>query len=473
MAPTLFDQRPPWAAPSAAASRCETRSPFARSTSRRRAENDFLGTSKQTPLSSPDCPAGNRVLSLRVHQGGFAGARTRSPFRAPPSSCGACGTACSNGQECQGSNCHTPCSSDGQCAPPSPYCDTAVNNVCVQCLGDPNCSTTPATPYCSTASHTCVKCNSSAHCSGTKPYCDLTSNACVACLTDTNCGIAGQVCVSGQCGCPTGKVLCGTQCVDVSADAANCGSCGHLCDTGTQCVSGACACITPGQILCNGLCVDPSTSFTSCGGCGNQCSANFDSACVTGLCQCAGGATRCTGQPPSGGSTCFDLLNDPLHCGTCQTQCARQQYCNAGTCDCRPGLTSCNGQCVDTRSNPLNCGGCGQAFMCADGRKCSNGVCSQAGNGANACPVNSCVNNNRVSCVNFRTDPLHCGNCQTVCQRDQICVNGTCDSYRPATPCNTCPCNAVCTARVGAPSSCCGIPALSAQPMCVRGNTCP
>jgi hypothetical protein len=40
--------------------------------------------------------------------------------------------------------------------------------------------------------------------------------------------------------CPIGKTLCGSTCVDTSADAANCGGCGLTCSSGAFCSQGVC-----------------------------------------------------------------------------------------------------------------------------------------------------------------------------------------------------------------------------------------
>jgi hypothetical protein len=44
---------------------------------------------------------------------------------------------------------------------------------------------------------------------------------------------------------------------------------------------------------------------------------------------------------------------------------------DAGSCGA--GLTPCSGSCVDTATNPSNCGACGSA--CPTGQICNNGVC--------------------------------------------------------------------------------------------------
>ncbi len=84
----------------------------------------------------------------------------------------------------------TPCSSSGQCSPPNPYCDSAAN-VCVECLGDPNCGDGDR-PHCALDTHRCVECMSDGQCGGDTPYCSP-GNECVECMADGNCG-NGEIC---------------------------------------------------------------------------------------------------------------------------------------------------------------------------------------------------------------------------------------------------------------------------------------
>ena len=48
--------------------------------------------------------------------------------------------------------------------------------------------------------------------------------------------------------------------------------------------------------------------------------------------------------------------------------------------DCREGFTNCDGQCLDTRSDALNCGSCGR--RCDPGVSCVNGTCGGGSGGA-------------------------------------------------------------------------------------------
>lgn len=52
---------------------------------------------------------------------------------------------------------------------------------------------------------------------------------------------APLVCVSGQCACPNGQTLCGTECLDLNTDPSHCGTCTNVCGSGQACAGGTCA----------------------------------------------------------------------------------------------------------------------------------------------------------------------------------------------------------------------------------------
>jgi hypothetical protein len=96
---------------------------------------------------------------------------------------------------------------------------------------------------------------------------------------------------------------------------------------------------------------------------------------------------------------------------------------------CPPGRVSCNGICVDPRSDPANCGGCGQTCSGAPNAapRCVAGVCQVAcrpgfgdcdGNAANGCETD------------LTQDVEHCGACATRCagapNATPVCTAGTC-----------------------------------------------
>jgi hypothetical protein len=136
---------------------------------------------------------------------------------------------------------------------------------------------------------------------------------------------------------------------------------------------------------------------------------------------CPAGTTDCSG-------ICLDLQNDVNNCGSCGHVCPPGQTgfvpgCAAGNCffmrerACDPGLAFCNDVCVDTQTDPANCGLCGNA--CGAGEVCFAGVCARE----HRC--GALVNCNDV-CVDLAADAANCGACGNACAADEICFAGQC-----------------------------------------------
>ena len=81
----------------------------------------------------------------------------------------------------------------------------------------------------------------------------------------------------GEAACPAGLAVCGAACVDLSADATNCGACGVVCVPGGVCSAGQCTIpCTVGATLCGSSCVDLRSSAYHCGACGVACPPGFE-----------------------------------------------------------------------------------------------------------------------------------------------------------------------------------------------------
>jgi hypothetical protein len=259
---------------------------------------------------------------------------------------------------------------------------------------------------------------------------DSCGSSCITLATDSaNCGscgntcLAGQVCVMGKCAveCPMGDLKCdkkdaggaGATCVNSKTDNDNCGSCGNICPAGQICYGGACSgtCgdAKSGQTVCAGdggspYCANLKVDQKNCGKCGAACSS--DKVCVSGACQgsCTSDQTLCGAD---GGQYCADLMNDNANCGSCGAPCTGTlQTCTAGVCTgaCTYGQQQCSdggtSYCVDSLSDNLNCGTCGN--VCASAKPlCSGGVCTTVTGGGTVRDTSGSISNvTYVKCGN-------------------------------------------------------------------------
>jgi hypothetical protein len=234
------------------------------------------------------------------------------------------------------------------------------------------------------------------------------------CLAQGCMGPEGYCADNGNVGICTFEGFGGYTCVNLSSDPANCGAIGLTCPSGQTCTAGACSGdVAPcgagsngaycdlgsgTSTLCcaGGGCTNTLTDPNNCGTCGTVCSSNLS--CVQGHCE----ATSCTGQPnasPCGAgatneccsSACVDTQTDTNNCGSCGVHCVGAETCQGGLCGfntCAPAIQGdpchlagisyyagdcCGASCVDTTSDPANCGGCN--LTCTGGTTCSSSTC--------------------------------------------------------------------------------------------------
>jgi hypothetical protein len=331
-----------------------------------------------------------------------------------PFHCGACDKACAPGESCAGGMCH--CNGGAACA---------AGSVC--CAG--GCSATGClcgTTTCTTSQVCCP--GGGAHCA------DLTSS-------DGDCGMCGHACTTpltcsaGACGCHgtvcvTGDQCCTSGCAHVQDDPNNCGACEHQCQPGETCGASACHCgsgaCMAGQTCCGSTCVDLMSDAANCGTCGHACFTG--ETCSGGNCSCAGGRacvgneTCCPSAMTGGGGGCFDLANDPNHCGSCTRSC-NGAACIGGNCQ----VTSCNPACTNGNTCDPSTGMC----LCQGKLGCS---------GANTC----CP----TGCADLQIDPANCGACGRGLVNGEYCCAGT------PTPPSSANCGS-CGRKCGGLSQCC------------------
>lgn len=163
--------------------------------------------------------------------------------------------------------------------------------------------------------------------------------------------------------------------------------------------------------------------------------------CVTGLVgtpaawKACGRALNC--QCPAGSVVCEDKYTDTDCCESgevcvkvfgCVTPCdSCSQRDIFGECQssCTGSQVCCNGSCVDTQTDPNNCGACGNA--------CGTGAyCCTTTDGTSGCCANGayCVNCNGFGCVDPATtgcgsDAVCCDNSVLYCPESEQCCPGT------------------------------------------------
>lgn len=125
----------------------------------------------------------------------------------------------------------------------------------------------------------------------------------------------------------------------------------------------------PGLSSCSGRCVDRLTDSSNCGTCGTICTGG--KTCSQGVCSCPSDQHDCgSGQCVS--KTALDACG--ASCAVCTAGKLEKATCDGSTCGvmCTTNVT-CFGACVDTNTDPKNCGGCG--ISCENLQPCINGGC--------------------------------------------------------------------------------------------------
>ena len=132
----------------------------------------------------------------------------------------------------------------------------------------------------------------------------------------------------------------------------------------------------------------------------------------------------------------FDLMRDPLNCGSCGEACETDPGNAAGVCVdgdcailCDPGFADCGGAsdgCESPLSSPGTCGTCDET--CSGGSR----LCTDTGDAMYACGASCPAGTTECgsTCASTDVSPLHCGGCDTPCpappRASATCADGAC-----------------------------------------------
>jgi hypothetical protein len=200
---------------------------------------------------------------------------------------------CAGNQSCNTllSECALTCVEPSDCAGQRATLCSNELDVCVQCLGDGDCSE-PGRPACERGGR-CVECMADVHCPTEKPSCQLATHRCVECVDTTQCD-AGRVCDTRDSRCVDclSDVDCGQGTCDVErrrcrlpcAGMEDCDARKPICDAPTglciECLNDV-ACVDPMRPACSfdRVCVECTTD--------EHCSMPGRPACVAATQRCS------------------------------------------------------------------------------------------------------------------------------------------------------------------------------------------
>jgi hypothetical protein len=151
--------------------------------------------------------------------------------------------------------------------------------------------------------------------------------------------------------------------------------------------------------------------------------------------------------------SCVDSKTDPANCGKCGMTCAAPAnaapVCRDGACgfECNPGLTRCGDVCVDAQTDLVHCGKCGVACPPTAARShavCAAGSCGMECNAGFAACEDQCISpallqsrNSRTTCavLAMQQDRVMC---QGQGQNTTFCANECVNTQNDARHCGAC-----------------------------------
>lgn len=135
------------------------------------------------------------------------------------------------------------------------------------------------------------------------------------------------------------------------------------------------------------------------------------------------GGTQCELPLTECDSECVDTQIDPRYCGDCMTECPGGFVCDAGSCvdpgDCRTNGVGCSGftYCDEATGDCLR--GCTDDLQCIKDHE----VCDVQ---THTCVCTDGFERCVFDCVDTRSDPRFCGDCDTSCPLGEVCEASAC-----------------------------------------------
>lgn len=179
-----------------------------------------------------------------------------------------------------------------------------------------------------------------------------------------------------------------------------------------------------GMVDASDVCDDWQGAF-GCGDCSGdkECGSEIENVCG---CPCEIGG-ECYASGATDGDDVCQICDpgqpDAFSNAPDGTDCGDNASCQGGECKCETDYEWCGGECVDTDTDPLNCGSCG--FVCDTSANatpsCAAGDCyfECREDGEDYCPIQGV-------CADHQNDDAHCGECGNSCDGNESCIEGGC-----------------------------------------------